>query len=508
MLTNIYGAVLHGVEGRVVTCEVGVSKGLPQMIIVGLADAIVRESKERVRQAIRSCGFKFPQGRVIVNMSPAGIRKHGTQLDLPIAVGILASGGQILLSETERYGFIGELSLDCGLKRVSGVIPMAERMQKEGITKIIIPEGNREEAEILKGCQIYPAADLRQVIHHLNLKKVISPCVFLAGKGRTQKAVSGEDFRDVKGQESAKRGLTVAAAGCHDVLMTGSPSGGKTMMARRIATILPDMTMEEVREVTGIYSAAGILDQNSPVMWERPVRSPHHRASIGALLGGGMIPEPGEVTLAHRSVLFLDEIGEFSRNAIDTLRRPLEEKEISFLRSGDRYTFPSDFLLIAAMNPCPCGYYGDPRHTCACTRQQIQRYQSRISGPVIERIDIYLDIYPCEYQELQGRRSMSSEEMKKQVVRAREMQKKRYRGSSVQVNSQMTAEMASEFAPLTRETEKILKQAYVSLKLNPRTLLKTRRLARTIADLEERDRIEKKDIVEALRYRRQGQFRL
>ncbi|MGI6211200.1 MAG: YifB family Mg chelatase-like AAA ATPase [Anaerovoracaceae bacterium] len=510
-MITIHTAVLHGIEAKPVFCEVSLDRGLPRSTIVGLVDKTVRESRERVRAAISACGLRVPSGRLTVNFSPADMQKHGSHLDLPIAVGMLAVGGMILDAGLSGYGFAGELSLDGRLNPIEGALPICAALREQGIRRVVVPAENRKEAEMIRGLEVYPARDLRQIIDHLNLKETIRPSrceegfELRKGEGTSGKTDPGPlDFSDVRGQEMAKRALVVAAAGGHDVYLLGNPSSGKTMMAKRVPTILPEMEEQERIECTSIYSVSGLLDRENPVVTERPFRAPNHRITVSGMIGGGGSPRPGEITLAHCGVLFLDEAGEFSGNVIDSLRRPLEEKRVFFQRKDGAYRFPADFLLIAASNPCPCGYYGSPDHECSCTPYQIRQYQSRISGPVMERIDIYLDIYPVEYEKMKEPNSMSSSEMRTLVERAREMQKKRFRGGPVRLNSEMDERMTERYVRPDPESEQFLARAYHTLKLNPRTLMKTKKLARTIADLDGREEVRQSDFEEALRYRRRS----
>lgn len=501
MLSVISTAALHGLDAVAVNVETDITNGLPVFHIVGLADVGVKEARERIRSAVVNSGCRMPTARIIINMSPADVRKRGTHLDLPMAMGILADTGQILAEETRGCVFIGELSLDGTIRRVNGILPMLLQMERLGFRSAVIPQGNRREAGLVRGIDLYPASHLREVIDHFNLAAPL-PRI---GRDERQfpngEEPGGPDFVDVRGQEYAKRAIVIAAAGGHGLLMTGSPSTGKTMLAERIPSILPRMNYEEILEVTRIYSVAGLLDEKLPYIMVRPFRSPHHSITPAGLVGGGAVPVPGEITLADKGVLFLDEFGEFDRGTIDMLRQPLENRKIEISRLSERFVFPADFLLVAAANPCRCGYYGDEEHECRCTASEIERYRSRISGPIMDRIDLHITLRNVRYRELTGGTSITSAQMREQVERARRIQEERFRGTDVQRNGQLDSRTAEQFIWFDEEAQSRLGMLYDAYALNPRTFLKIRKVARTIADLEGAEQVRWEHIAEAVQYR-------
>ena len=502
MLSKTVTAVTIGTEGKKIIIETDISRGMPGLTIVGLADTTVKESRERIRSAVNHIGKNFPVKRITVNLSPANIWKKGSHFDLPMAIGILISSGQIEQKQVEGYGFIGELSLDGTLNPCRGILPMVMALRKEGIKKVIVPCENREEAQLVKDISIYPAAGLKEVLFHLSGNKRIE-VVRERKETCTEGLKDAGDFRDVRGQQMAKRAVTVAVAGGHGIFMMGSPSTGKTMIAERIPGIMPELSYDEIVEITELYSVAGLLDEKTPYISRRPFRHPFHRITPAGFLGGGTVPVPGEISLAHKGVLFLDEVGEFDRRVIEALRIPLEKKSISIVRKGETCVFPADFLLVAASNPCRCGYYGDPSGKCHCTLNEIRRYQSRISGPVLDRIDLQIHLQPVGYDTLSGENGEDSASMKRQIEKAREIQKYRYRGYAFDTNGSLDEHSLERFCRTDREGNRLLKEAYVRLNLNPRTIGKVRKAARTIADLEESETIRAEHIAEALQYREQ-----
>ena len=392
MISKVFSAVIRGIEAVPVTIETDIGKGLPGLVITGLADATVKEAAVRVHAAIVNSGFRFPGGKISINIAPAGIRKTGSALDLGLAVGILAASGQVLTSRLSMYVIAGELSLDGSVCQTPGILNIADEAACCG-RSAAVPAANLREALVIRGLEIYPVSSLRELADHLNMAEEIEPVVSEEGAVTgelSQSSLTGLDFSEVKGQEQAKRALMIAAAGGHGVLMTGSPSTGKTMLAERIPGIMPPMSYEEIIRTTEVYSAAGLLSEDMPYINERPFRRPHHSVTEAGLIGGGNYPRPGEITLASSGILFLDELAEMDPKVVDALREPLERKSVSLIRGGDTYTFPADFLFIAATNPCRCGYYGDPDHKCTCSPGDIARYRQKISGPIMDRIDIHL----------------------------------------------------------------------------------------------------------------------
>lgn len=502
MLIKTISAFVRGIEAIPIFIETDVSQGLPFYQIVGQPDSSIRESKERIRLGLQNSGYTYPKGKITVNMAPAEIRKSGSHFDLAIAMGMLAASGQLEDKSFDRCCFLGELSLDGKINPIHGVLPMMSAMKNAGIYTAFVPKENVKEATLLSGMQIYGVKDLYEVVHHfLGEHLEAEPSVDFSMLRKEMAYTGTKDFADVRGQESAKRAITVSVAGGHGLLMIGSPSTGKSMLAERIPTIMPEMREEEILETTMVYSVAGQLTKERPIVATRPFRHPHHKLTTAGLLGGGVPPKPGEITLANKGVLFLDEIGEFDYRLIDGLRVPLETKAITLVRNQVQYTYPADFLLVGASNPCPCGYLGDPVHACKCTAGEIQRYQRRFSGPIMDRVDMHMHLMPIAYEELNGRESTSSADMRDQIIRAREIQRHRYEKEDFNLNSQMDARHLNQYAPLSTEDEKLLAMAYERMKLNPRTVMKVRKLARTIADLEGSEEIQTSHLTEALQFR-------
>ena len=502
MLARINSCGLMGIDGFAVTVETDISNGMPSFEIVGLPDAAVREAKERVRAAVKNTGYTFPAKRIIVNLAPASQRKEGSGFDLPITVSLLCATQQLPVRDAEKTVFMGELSLDGTINSVSGVLPMIISSYKNGFTKAFVPKDNANEAAVIDDMEIYPVSSLKELTEHfLGIKKIKPHKVDLEGyfSSHTDSLL---DFCDVKGQENVKRALEIAAAGNHNVLLIGSPGTGKTMLAQRMPSILPDLTFDESLEVTKIHSIAGILPKNVPLIMNRPFRSPHHTISSTGLSGGGSTPKPGELSLAHNGILFLDELPEFHRDVLETLRQPLEDGKVSISRTKASLTYPCNIMLIASMNPCKCGYLGDNRHECSCTPASINRYRSKISGPLLDRIDIQVEVASVDYDDLSStQKAEKSSEIKKRVDKTRKIQLERYKDLNIYSNSQLSAGMLQEFCPLGDEENALLKASFDSLGLSARAHSRILKVARTIADLAGEEKINTAHIAEAIQYR-------
>lgn len=491
---------LFGMEAYKVIVEADITGGLPRFDIVGLPDAAVSESRERVRAAIKNTNLQYPVSRITVNLAPADIKKEGPLYDLPIFIALLIANEQ-LKGITNDMAFIGELALDGVLRKVNGVLPMVLCAKKNGIKKIFIPADNIKEGAVVKGIDVYPVKNVLQLIMHLTGDKQIEP-VSADEYTEYRNSENIPDFADVRGQEEVKRALEVAAAGGHNVLMIGPPGSGKSMLAKRMPSILPDMTFDESIETTNIYSIAGALPSGVSLLRSRPFRSPHHTVSPAGLSGGGAIPRPGEVSLAHNGVLFLDELPEFSRRTLEVLRQPIEDGVISISRATAKFQYPCSVMMICAMNPCPCGYYGHPTRQCTCSAGTAQRYLNRVSGPLIDRLDIHINVPPVDFENLSGNdKSEPSRVIKARVDRARNIQHKRFEGTGITCNAKMDAASTRKYCTLTDNALLILKTAFERLSLSARAYDKILRIARTIADLDNADIIDTKHITEAIQYR-------
>lgn len=502
MISNIKTISLSGIEGTLVEVQTDITGGLPTFEIVGLPDTSVRESKERIKSAIKNSNIEFPSRRIIINLAPASTKKEGTSYDLPIAIGILLAQNEIINNKLENTIFIGELSLDGKINRINGVLPMCIEAINLGIRKVILPKANEREAAVIKNLEIIGVSNLKEVIEYLNGNKTIERARIDILKIFNNKNKEQSDFSEVKGQENVKRALEIAAAGGHNCILIGPPGSGKTMIAQRIPTILPDLTFEESLDITKIHSVSGILDNNIGIVTTRPFRSPHHTISPTSMIGGGKNPKPGEISLAHNGVLFLDELPEFNRATLEVLRGPLEDKQVIISRLHSKVEYPSNFMLIASMNPCPCGYYGSEEKVCKCSEQSIERYLNRISGPLLDRIDLHVEVKPVKYQKLDSdTKPETSSKIKQRVNRARRIQYLRYKNTGIYSNSELTAQMIEKYCKIDEQSKRILEQAFNKLGLSARAYSRILKVARTIADLEEKEKIEKQHILEAIQYR-------
>ena len=490
---------IFGMDTFLVKVEADVSIGFPAFDIVGLPDASVKESKDRVRSALRNCGFELPEGKITINLAPAHIRKEGSVYDLPILMALLKYSGQ-LLANIEDSVFIGELSLSGEVRSVKGVLPMTIKAKEEGFKNIYIPYGNKNEGAIVKGINVYPVKNLNELFEHPCRRKPLS--VAVADPKTDDSSIILPDFSQVKGQAQAKRAIEIAASGLHNILLVGTPGSGKSMLAKRIPSILPDMTFEESIETTKIHSVAGNLSSDSGLITTRPFRAPHHTVSPAGLSGGGTVPKPGEVSLAHNGVLFLDELPEFSRMAMEVLRQPLENGEITISRVSGTLAYPCDVMLVAAMNPCPCGYFGHPTRNCICGSKAVNKYLSKVSGPMLDRIDIHIEVPPVEFADLTSATpEESSAEIKKRVNLARAIQQERYKGTNIKSNAGLNSALLNKCCPMDNKAQQLLGKAFDKMGLSARAYDRILKVARTIADLDNSEIIKSNHIAEAVQYR-------
>lgn len=501
MLSIVKSMTLHGLEGFIVDVQVDVAGGLPCWEIVGLPDVSIREAKERVRTAIKNSGYEFPSRRIVINLAPATIKKVGSAFDLPIAIAILLATENINEFDFENVAFVGELSLDGNVHSITGILPMCIEAKKLGIKEIVVPKENAKEASIVDEINVIPVSSLNQVVAYLNKSIKINPEKFNSNELIKSNQVYNLDFSEVKGQKNIKRAIEVAASGGHNCMLIGSPGSGKTMMARRIPTILPKLSFEEALEVTKIHSVAGNISENSPLIINRPFRFPHHTISKTSLVGGGAIPKPGEISLAHYGVLFLDELPEFEKSTLEVLRGPLEDGKITISRVNATLTYPSKFMLVASMNPCPCGYYGSDKE-CSCSNQAINKYLGKISGPLLDRIDIQVEVCSVKYKNFNSNtQEETSEQIRKRVEETRRIQLERYKECGIYSNSELTPKLIEKYCKLDEKSKIILEKAFNKLGLSARAYARILKVARTIADMDKSENIQSSHLLEAIQYR-------
>ena len=491
---------LTGLNAFPVYAEIESSRGLPCFDIVGMADVAVKESRERIRSAMRSSNINFPEQHIMINLAPADTKKTGSVHDLAIAVALLRIQGFCDDKQLESSAFIGEVSLSGEIRGIKGALPMTILAEKMGYTEIYVPYENAKEASVVEGITVFGVESIAQLVFHFSGKKTIEPA--FNKQSSEPKYFGNLDFADVKGQLNAKKALEIAAAGGHNALMIGAPGSGKSMLAKRMPSILPKMTFEESIETTNVYSVAGLLDKENPLVTTRPFRSPHHTVSTAGLSGGGSVPKPGEISLAHNGLLFLDELAEFARPSLEILRQPLEDRKVTISRASGSVTYPCSFMLIAAMNPCPCGYYGHPTRKCICSQRQVQHYLSKVSGPMLDRFDLHIEVAPVEFANLSSKeKEESSAVIRERVQKARDIQNERFKGTEITCNARITSDILNEVCPLTDDARELLKNVFEKMGLSARAYDKILKVSRTIADMDNSQMIEKRHISLAVQYR-------